>query len=70
LNILEEFKVLSRFIQKIRQSGALFWFGLRIVGFCSNILLTKTIDDSPAFLEHVSAEKIAVRVHDPEKGDD
>jgi hypothetical protein len=61
------------FFEKFRQSGALFWFGLRIVGFCSNILLTRTIVDSPAFLEHVSAEKIAVRVHtngDPEKEDD
>jgi hypothetical protein len=28
------------FVEKIHQSAPLFWFGLRIVGFLSNILLT------------------------------
>jgi hypothetical protein len=47
------------FDEKIRQSAALFWFGLRDVGiFYSLALIQRTIDVSSAFLEH--AEKIAV----------
>jgi hypothetical protein len=41
------------FDEKIRQSAALFWFGLWDVG-------TRTIDVSPSFLEHCLAEKITV----------
>jgi hypothetical protein len=53
--------------EKIRQSVALFWFGLRIVGFLqifySQAVIPRTIVESPAFLEHGSAEKIAVCAH-------
>jgi hypothetical protein len=62
------------FVEKIRQSAALFWFGLRIVGFLQTFypqaVISRTIVDSPAFLEHGSAEKIAVCGHttrDPHK---
>jgi hypothetical protein len=62
------------FVEKIRQSAALFWFGLRIVGFLqifySQAVIPRTIGDSPAFLEYGSAEKIAVCAHttrDPNK---
>jgi hypothetical protein len=52
------------FVEKIRQSAALFWFGLQIVGFLqifySQAVIPRTIVDSPAFLEHGSAEKSAV----------
>jgi hypothetical protein len=49
------------FDEKIRQSAALFWFELRDVGILySRPVIQKTIDVSPAFLEHGSAEKIAV----------
>jgi hypothetical protein len=52
------------FDEKIRQSAALFWFGLRDVGilqiFFSRAVIQRTIVDCPAFLEHGSAEKIAV----------
>jgi hypothetical protein len=47
--------------EKIHQSAALFWFGLR-----NDVILylraatQRTIDISPAFLEHGSAKKIAV----------
>jgi hypothetical protein len=65
------------FVEKIRQSAVLFWFGLRIVGFLqifySQAVMSRTIVDSPAFLEHGSAEKIAVCGHttrDPNKEDD
>jgi hypothetical protein len=45
------------FDEKIRQSAALFWFGLRDVG----ILYSRAVIlVSPAFLEHSSAEKIAI----------
>jgi hypothetical protein len=54
--------------------AALFWFGLRVVGFIqtfySRAVIQRTIVDSPAFLEHGSAEKIAVCAHttsDPNK---
>jgi hypothetical protein len=63
------------FVEKIRQSAALFCFGLRIVGFLqifySQAAIPKTIVDSPAFLEHGSAEKIVVcahTTHNPNKG--
>jgi hypothetical protein len=65
------------FVEKIRQSAALFWFGLQIVGFLqifySQAITPRTIVASPAFLEHSSAEKIAVCAHttrDPNKEDD
>jgi hypothetical protein len=47
--------------QKICQSAALFWFGLRNGGiFYLGAAIQRTIDISPAFLEHGSAKKIAV----------
>ncbi len=49
------------FDEKIFQSAALFWFGLRDVGilqiFYSRAVVHRTLLDSPAFLEHSSAEK-------------
>jgi hypothetical protein len=49
------------FDEKIRQSTALFWFGLQDVGILySQALIQRTIDVSPAFLDHSSVEKIAV----------
>jgi hypothetical protein len=46
---------------KISQSAALFWFGLRDGGIlCSRAVFQRTIDVSPAFLEHGLAEKITV----------
>jgi hypothetical protein len=45
---------------KIRQSAALFWFGLRNDGiFYLRAAIQRTNDISPAFLEHGSAKKIA-----------
>ncbi len=65
------------FVGKICQSAALFWFGLRIVGFLqifySQAIISRTIVESPAFLEHGSAKKIAVCAHtirDPNKLED
>jgi hypothetical protein len=62
------------FAEKIRQSAALFWFGLRIVGFLqifySQAVIPRTTVESPVFLERGSAEKIAVCAHttrDPNK---
>jgi hypothetical protein len=62
------------FVEKIRQSAAIFWFGLPIVGFLqiffSQSVIPRTIVDSPAFLGHGSAEKIVVCAHttcDPNK---
>jgi hypothetical protein len=59
------------FHEKIRQKTALFWFGLRYVGILhSRAVIQRTIVDFPAFLEHGSAEKIAVCGHtnrDPNK---
>jgi hypothetical protein len=44
-----------------RQSAALICFGLRDVGILySPAVIQRTVDVSPAFLEHGSAEKIAV----------
>ncbi len=52
------------FHEKIRQSAALFWFGLRDVGilqiFYSRAAVQRTNVDYPAFLETGLAEKIAV----------
>jgi hypothetical protein len=49
------------FEAKIRQSAALFWFGLRDVEILySGAVIQRTIDVSSAFLEHGLAEKIAV----------
>jgi hypothetical protein len=49
------------FDEKICQSAALFWFGLRDVGILySRAVIQRTIDVSPAFFEHGSAEKITV----------
>jgi hypothetical protein len=46
-------------IKKIRQSAALFWFGLRDVGILySRAVIQRTNNVSPAFLEQGSAEKI------------
>jgi hypothetical protein len=59
------------FGEKIRQSSPLFWFGLRNDGILYiQAAIPRTIVESPAFLEHGSAEKIAVRAHttrDPNK---
>jgi hypothetical protein len=52
------------FDEKIRQSAALFWFGLRDVGILYlQAVIQRTIDVSPAFLERGTAEKIAVLAH-------
>jgi hypothetical protein len=49
------------FDEKIRQSAALFWFGLRYVGIISSqAIIQRTIDVYPAFLEHGLAGKIVV----------
>jgi hypothetical protein len=50
------------FDEKIRQSAALIWFGLRDVRILySQAVFQRTIDVSfPAFLEHGLEEKIAV----------
>jgi hypothetical protein len=49
------------FDEKICQSAALFWFSLRDAGLLySGAVIQRTIDVSPAFLEHGSVEKIAV----------
>jgi hypothetical protein len=49
------------FDETIRQSAALFWFGLWNVGiFYLRAAIQRTIDISTAFLEHGSAKKIAV----------
>jgi hypothetical protein len=49
------------FDEKISQSAALFWSGLRDNGILySQVIVQRTIYVSPAFLEHGSAEKITV----------
>ncbi len=59
------------FDEKIRQSAAIFWFGLWDVGILYlRAVIQRTIDVSPAFLEHGSVEIIAVLAHanrDPSK---
>jgi hypothetical protein len=47
------------FDEKIRQSAALFWFGLRNDGIYFRAAIQRTIDVSPAFLEYGLAKKIA-----------
>jgi hypothetical protein len=51
-------------VKKFRQRAALFWFELLDVGvlqiFYSRAEIQRTIVDFPTFLEHGSAEKIAV----------
>jgi hypothetical protein len=51
------------FDEKIRQSAALFWFGLRddeiLQIFYSLAVIQRTIDASPAFMECGLAKKIA-----------
>jgi hypothetical protein len=52
------------FDEKIRQSSPLFFFGLRNDGILYiQAAIPRTIVESPAFLEHGSAEKIAVCAH-------
>jgi hypothetical protein len=49
------------FDEKIRQSAALFWFGLRNdVILYLRAAIQRTIDVSPAFLEHGLVKKVAV----------
>jgi hypothetical protein len=49
------------FDEKIHQSSALFYFGLRNDGILYlQVAIKRTIDISPAFLEHGSAKNIAV----------
>jgi hypothetical protein len=48
------------FDEKIRQSVALFWFGLRNDKiFYLQAAIQRTIDASPAFMEYGLAKKIA-----------
>jgi hypothetical protein len=48
------------FDEKIRQSTALFWFGLRNEEiFYLRAAIQRTIDASPAFMEYGLAKKIA-----------
>jgi hypothetical protein len=54
------------FVEKIRQRDALFWFGLSDL----RAQIKRTIVDFSAFLDHSSAEKIAVCAYtnrDPNK---
>jgi hypothetical protein len=55
------------FDDKIRQSAALFWFGLQDVVilqiFYSQAIIQRTIVDSHEFLETWLVEKIAVCAH-------
>jgi hypothetical protein len=49
------------FDEKIRQSASVFWSGFWDVRILySQAVMQRTIDVSPAFLEHGSAEKITV----------
>jgi hypothetical protein len=49
------------FDEKIHQSASLFWFALRNDGLLYlRAAIQRTIDMSPAFLEHGSAKKIKV----------
>jgi hypothetical protein len=48
------------FDEKISQSAALFWFGLRNDGiFYMQAASQRTIDAAPAFMEYGLAKKIA-----------
>jgi hypothetical protein len=52
------------FDEKIRQSAALFWFGLRNDEiFYLRAAVQRTIDASPAFMEYGLAKKIAAWAH-------
>ncbi len=52
------------FDEKLRQSAALFWFGLRNDGvFYMQAAIQRTIDVSPAFMEYGLAKKIAAWAH-------
>jgi hypothetical protein len=59
------------FQEKIREIAALFWFGLQDAGILySRAVIHRTIDVSPAFLQHGPAEEITVWAHanhDPNK---
>jgi hypothetical protein len=61
-------------IKKIRKGAAIFWFVLRNDGILYlQAAIQRTIDISPAFLEHGSAKKIAVLAHatpEPNKQED
>jgi hypothetical protein len=53
--ILSSYWLAFLFDKKIRGSAALFWFGLRDDGILySRAVTQRTIDVSPAFLEHGS----------------
>jgi hypothetical protein len=62
------------FDDKIRQSGALFWFGLQNDEiFYLRAAIQRTLDASPAFMEYGLAKKIAARAHtnrEPNKQED
>ncbi len=50
--------------EKIRQSAALFWFGLQNDGIIYlRAAIQRTIDVSPAFMEYGLAKKIAAWAH-------
>jgi len=52
------------FDEKICQSAALFWFGLRDVGILyPQAVIQRKIDVSPSFLKHGLAEKIGGWIH-------
>jgi hypothetical protein len=60
LNAVFLLAVTLSFDEKIRQSAALFWFGLRNDGiFYMRAAIQRTIDVSPAFMEYGLAKKIA-----------
>jgi hypothetical protein len=49
------------FDEKVRKNAPLFWFELRDVGILySRAIIQRAINVSRTFLEHGSAEKIAV----------
>jgi hypothetical protein len=51
------------FDEKIRQSAALFWFGLRNDGiFDMQAAIQRTIGVSPAFMEYGLAKKITAHM--------
>jgi hypothetical protein len=52
------------FNEKIRQSAALFCFGLRNDGiFDMQVAIQRTVDVSPAFMEYGLAKKITAWAH-------
>jgi hypothetical protein len=62
------------FDEKIRQSAALFWFGLRNDEiFYLRAAIQRTIDVSPAFMEYGLTKNIVTRAHancEPNKQED